>query len=188
MELTVINILIINGAALISVLVYIVIMSFKFGKLIQRIDTIENDVKGLKEKTDELKNDISNIRGSFDAYEKMRLVQKGSPIILTEHGKELLEKSGGQEYINMHADDLYKKFENIDNAFDIQEKARNIIRDEAENKDFSVIKEYLYREGMSFDDLTLVMGIKLRDMVLHKKGMATVHAHADGMVADRKKE
>ena len=119
---------------------------------------------------------LFNIHGRVSKLEGInegQLVKRKSPMSLTKIGKKLLKDSGGGKYLENNKTKLFELFEGTDNAFDIQEKAKNIMRERIEKSDgFDEIKKYLFENGRDIDDIVLVMGLELRDMVLQQKGIA----------------
>ncbi|MYE38064.1 MAG: hypothetical protein F4X82_00905 [Candidatus Spechtbacteria bacterium SB0662_bin_43] len=93
-----------------------------------------------------------------------------SPITLNKEGTETIEKLRGREWLNENIDTLYRKFKNIDDEYDIQEKAREVLLKE-EDKIREDRKKLLYSTGTSIYTLIAVMSIELRDMVIEKKGL-----------------
>ena len=110
---------------------------------------------------------ISELEGA----QKERLATSKSPMSLTDAGKKMLEDSGGKNYIHSHKEVLFDEFSDADTAFDIQERAKSVIRERLDHSDFKEIKEYLYKEGKSVDDIVLVMGLYLRDEALKNKNI-----------------
>ena len=114
---------------------------------------------------------VSKLEGIHGAS----MFEKKSPLSLTETGEKILTESGVKKYIDLHKDGLLKEFEGMKNAFDIQQKAREVIKKEFGKSDFDEAKNYLYNEGKEFDETVVAAGIYLRDIVLeergHKKGV-----------------
>ncbi|MCY4577009.1 MAG: hypothetical protein OXB96_01065 [Candidatus Kaiserbacteria bacterium] len=125
---------------------------------------------------------LFNIQGRLSKLEGVReeqLVAKKSPMTLTEAGERVLKESGGEVYLKSNKDRLVERFTMIKNAFDIQEKAKDIIRQEMQTDSFEKIKEYLFKEGKSADDIELVMGLRLRDVVLESRGIPVQRIDSD---------
>ena len=144
---------------------------FQYGKLHSDVKSLQENFIEYKRKTDKTVEDVAELKGSFNTY---RFIKSDSPIKLTEGGIDLLQNSGGKAYLDKNIEDLYEKFEGIDNEYDIQKKARDIMRDKEHDKNFDAMKKYLYQKGLSFDDLSTVMGVYLRDKVFEKKNMQPV--------------
>ena len=108
---------------------------------------------------------------SLEGFKSGLLVTQQSPLALTETGEKVLEESGGKEYLENNKDRLIEEFSETKSAFDIQEKAKDIIKQEMGKDTFEKIKEYLFQEGKSARDIELVMGLQLRNMVLKNRGI-----------------
>ena len=125
---------------------------------------------------------LYNMQGRVSKLEGAReeqLATKKSPVSLTNAGEKMLEESGGKKYLEINKDELIKEFSDMKNAFDIQEKAKEIIRQKIKESDFEEIKEYLFKEGKGVDDIELVMGLCLRDIVLEKKSISVDKVDTD---------
>ena len=99
---------------------------------------------------------------------------------LADVGTTLLHDSGGKKYIEANRESLLKKFDGINNAFDIQEKAKNVIREKVgETNGLEEIKKYLFNNGKSTEDIVLVMGIELRDTVFKHRNIKIEQVDTD---------
>ena len=98
---------------------------------------------------------------------------KASPIVLNEVGKSIIQDVKGEEWIEDNIDVLYKKFEGIDNRYDIQEKAKEVLlewKDEIREDR----KDLLYSTGTNINMFIAAMALLLRDMVFEKRGYKEV--------------
>ena len=182
-------------ALVVAVAAHLVTWVFFYGKLRADVANIKNELKdgklhadvahlksdmvnvkdGLREvktKTDKLATDFAELKGIFETYEKLKFLKPGSPLKLTENGDTLLSESGGRAYLKNNFSLLFEQFRDIKSAYDIQEKARQIIEAKKDSEEFDGMKDYLYEKGIDFSDLAAVMGVELRDMVLSKKDLA----------------
>ena len=108
------------------------------------------------------------------------LAKEQSPLTLTDVGATLLRDSGGKKYIEDNKETLLKKFDGVNNAFDIQERAKGLIREKIkETNGLEDIKKYLFNNGKSIDDIVLVMGLELRDVVLKYKDISVGQVDTD---------
>ena len=166
-------------SAVIPVVISIVGAVYGYGKFKEKVDNTTKDFSDYKNKVDENVKSIEHLKGSFDTLMKTSIVQKGSPLRLTDTGKKLLEESGGKKLIEKVFDKLLPHFDKIDNAYDIQEKAKDVVK-KIEVKDGIVaVKNYLFATGNSFDDLATAMSIELRDKVLKQKGITVEQIDMD---------
>ena len=95
---------------------------------------------------------------------------KHTPLSLTERGLEVLEESGGKNFINNNKDMLIKRIldKNPPSSLDIQELSESTIISEKDHIEFIPVKEYVYNQGLIFDHVIKVMSIYLRDLALDK--------------------
>ena len=122
---------------------------------------------------------LFNIHGRMSKLEGINegktLAQRGSPMKLTKEGEKLLHDSGGKKYLESNKEVLLREFDETINAFDIQEKAKELIRkkmkENSKSGDINEIKAYLFKEGREINEIVLVMGLELRDIVLNDKGI-----------------
>ena len=166
-------------SVILTVLIHVLAFVFGYGKLRNRVETIEDDLKKYKDKTDQLVKDTSEMHGSFNTFKETQLVTRSSPITLTKAGHGLLKESGGEQFLEKNFDNLLGHFKGINNAYDIQEMAKKVIKDMENKEGFNEIKDYLYQHGREFDDIALVMGILLRDMVLSKRNIPAKQVDTD---------
>lgn len=144
---------------------------FQYGKLHSDVKSLQESFVEYKRKTDKIAEDVAELKGSFHTYQ---FIKSDSPIKLTESGIDLLQNSGGKAYLDKNIEDLCKEFEGIDNEYDIQKRARDIMQDKEHDKNFDAMKKYLYQKGLHFNDLATVMGVYLRDKVFEKKDIQPV--------------
>lgn len=102
------------------------------------------------------------------------LAASSSPTSLTEKGREIASR--------IDADALVKKYmgafdgSKIENAYDIQQEARNWAGDELpkimDDADLTKLKEVAFDSGLSMSLIArVVIGLVLRDAVLKEKGI-----------------
>ena len=151
------------GVVLVSVLIFI----FK---------NVWGDIKELKKTTGKMNNRLASIEAVLPILRGKILGVSDSPMKLTQEGEKVLNGSGCRQYLEDNKENLLKQFDNIKIPFDIEEKARNIIRNSREDMDSYINKDFMHNEGKSFDDVIFVLGIELRDMVLHAKESNNQHS------------
>ena len=128
-------------------------------------------------KLDRIPERVSELEG---VNKGKTLAKTGSPMKLTEEGEKLLNDSGGKKYLKDNESEVLKQFDDVNNAFDIQERAKSVIRKKVgETNGLEDIKKYLFDNGKTADDIILVMGLELRDMVLSDKGVEVEQVDAD---------
>jgi hypothetical protein len=135
------------------------------GKYIEKVDQLEKC---------NFQQRISTLEGSFNARRDIgAYTQTKSPISLNPKGETLLDASGGRMYV----DSNFQKFmEEVDvqqpkSSYDIQELSKRVIKAHAGTDDFTTLKEYIFKEGIELEVLTVVLGIYLRDKILEEKNI-----------------
>lgn len=145
-----------------------------------------------REKVDQLEKidgqkRLSTLEGQFTALQNQlsilqqnsptNYVQSHSPMKLTENGESLLERSGMKKYIDDNFNNLYAEIQNRlsdkgndYSAYDVQEVATEVIKAQADGKDFIPIKDFAFAEGLVLDNIQLVGGIYLRNKALENLG------------------
>ena len=93
--------------------------------------------------------------------------------------KKVLNDSGGKEYLERNKDTLLGEFDDIETMFDLQERAKELVREKIKEGGFDAIKEYLFKEGRDTDEIVSVMGLALRNMVFEHKGISIENVSAN---------
>lgn len=159
-----------------------IILSIASGLLIfwGKFSSAETEIKNLKDKVGELEKRLNETCEKL-AKEEGRserdrahddLTQRESPISLSDKGKALLLDSGGQTYIETNRENLIQAIRdrNPQSAYDVQEFAKQVIREKSSEPNFIPIKNYLYTQGLDLDRAVTVLGIQLRDVALPALG------------------
>ena len=130
---------------------------------------IKQDIRDIKQSITTITTTISN-NDNIGEY-----ALGHSPRQLTEKGKELLANSGCKLYLYRHfKEDLYKEFEGIDTAWEVQRKATRVVIEKIQDdkdKDIEPIHQFVFDNGLSLNNIIVVMSIELRNMVLNEKGI-----------------
>ena len=142
------------------VLVQIISFTVWLSKIGQKVEGMRKKCEGY----DMLIERVATMEGRMEPY-----VKRESPLVLTEKGEKVLEKSGAKKYIESNKENLIKGFEHIDIPLDIQEKAKHVMNEKL--REDNAIKDYVFREGEDMDNLAMVAGIELRDIVFAYKGI-----------------
>jgi len=137
-------------------------------------------VSNLEKEVDKLRTEVKEIRDKAIACEtslreREPLARRKSPVSLTDRGTSVLQDSGAKKFINDNFEELMRKVNesNPQTSYDVQERAREIVESLSNDVRINTMKDYLFKEGMDFSDLALVMGIYLRDKILENKGWKT---------------
>ena len=131
-------------------------------------DDLKSDIQMVCSRIDDLRKDVVD---RMMRLENIKIIEEKSPAQLTATGQTLLRKSGGLDYITRHQQDLSGQFDGVDDPFEIQEKARQLIREKIVNKEFAVDTHYLYEKAKTIDEVVLAVGTELRDVIFRIKGM-----------------
>lgn len=156
---------------IISTLLAFLVSSIRIGVYKNKVDNACNDVQEMKKELKEVRDMAISCTTSLK--EREPLVRKKSPIELSDRGKIVLAESGGRAFIDNNYAELRSKLEEKkpETAYDIQEAAKAVVEEIKEDKRLNPIKEYLFKEGMAIEEIMVVLGIYLRDMVLHERGI-----------------
>ena len=158
-----------SGYLWLLVLVHFIGFGVWAGKISTKVNKIDTVVEKIVEKLDAIADRVSMLEG---IYEGKALAKEQSPLTLTEVGRTLLHDSGGKKYIEDNKESLLQEFRDVDNAFDIQERAKDVMREKIrETNGLADIKTYLFTNGKSVEDIVLVVGLELRDVVFAHKGI-----------------
>ena len=119
--------------------------------------------------------------------ERGPLLQRQSPVSLTERGSRFLEDSGGKEFVDNNFGELLGIVDTMQpkTAYDVQEDSRQTIEALRDDERLNSIKEYLFKDGSTLEEVFSVMSIYLRNKVLtHKNWNVEDIDHQEGTVAD----
>lgn len=170
---TMITLTIVLSSGIVSAIVTLLTFFFTFGQYKQKVDSNQKLVEKISDKISELSDRISRLEGGIDRDRApSEYIKKQSPLGLTDKGKSLLLDSHGKDYIDTNKDMPIKaiKSKNPKTAYDVQELAREIIKNHSNNDDFNLVKDFIYKQGLSLDTVIDVMGIYLRDIALPTLG------------------
>jgi len=147
--------------------------SYKFGKLEQRIDHLEEDNKDEKKELRELGKSVAEIKGQLSVNNPAAYVQRKSPVTMNERGEKLLKDSGGDDFISSNKNELFEKIKTIGykTAYDVQENTKIVINSYKNDERFIKLKDYAFKEGVDLEIITLVLAIRLRDLFLQEIGL-----------------
>jgi len=162
----------------ISIIVLLVRFAYKQGQADEKISSIETTVTDTSHKVDGLGRKLTSIisyLGTRDS-KAMAVINSGSPMELTDLGQDLLNASGGKEFVESHLDGLLQLIEKDSpkTGLDVENAAKGIIVDVSDNSDFRQIKNFIYNNpsykdiDVSLATLATVIGIFLRDFYLEK--------------------
>lgn len=126
---------------------------------------------------DEIRPDLKDVRERFFVLEgkTANMFQTASPVELLAKGKEFLEKTGLEAYIDAHFDQFFAYCsENLKmkTAYDIQNSIFDYFETVELEKEFEkTLKEFAYQEGISLDVARRIGAIYLRNRTLERLKM-----------------
>lgn len=149
------------------------VVSIRIGKYVNKLDNACTDVGDLKKEMKEIRDKA--VAAETLLKERGPLTKTKSPISLTERGQKVLADSGGQKFIDDNYVDFKSQIESKkpETSYDVQEMAKAVVEGLREDVRFNPLKEYLFKEGLSVEDIVSVLGIYLRDRVLADKEWKT---------------
>jgi hypothetical protein len=144
-----------------SALTAFAIVAYRMGRYSEKIDQLEKC---------NLNQRLSKLEGQFE--QSAPLTRRKSPVSLSDRGMKVLLDSGGKAFVDENFEHLHKTIEakKPETAYDVQEIAKSVIASLKDDSRINPMKDYLFKEGMTIDDLFVVLGVYLRDKVLQAKG------------------
>jgi hypothetical protein len=145
-------------------------------RLDQRVKHLEEGMKeGIKSLEEKIKAvDLRERMMAAETLLKERapsVTKRKSPLSLTERGSSLLVDSGAERFVDEHFDELMEGVNRLNpkTAYDIQEDAKKVIEGLQADDRINPIKEFLFEDGSTLEELVAVMGIYLRDKILAQR-------------------
>jgi len=132
----------------------------------EKVNHLEKEVEKLRTEMKEIRDKAIACETSLK--EREPLTKRKSPVVLTDRGNKVLTDSKGNEFIDTNYTELKKAVEatNPQNSYDIQEASRKVVEGLKDDQRINQVKEYLFKEGMEFNEIVEVLGIYLRDKIL----------------------
>jgi len=176
MDNTTVTVIIFVVNIVIAVAVSFITTSLKIGEYKNKVDNLETTVGkdehgGLRKTVGEINNKVISCETTL--REREPLTKRKSPVSLTDRGEHFLNDSGGKKFIDDNFTELLTKINETDakTAYDIQEASKEVLEPLREDTRLVPLKEYLFKDGSSLDDIFTVMSVYLRDKVLKEKQM-----------------
>ena len=148
----------------------------KFENINSKFENINSRFENINSRLEKINVRLAGIEAVMPMLKKKALGMSGSPMRLTEEGEKVLNSSGCRQYLEDNKEDLLRQFDDIKTPFDVEEKAKDIIRSSRKDMDRYIDKDFMHDDGKSFDDVVFVLGIELRDMVLHAREESSQHS------------
>ncbi|MEA1937051.1 MAG: hypothetical protein U9N04_02985 [Patescibacteria group bacterium] len=142
---------------------------FLYKSLKDQIKDLDEDVKKLSEKVISIDNRVYYMEGRLEE----NYIKSASPMTLTEKGTEVLIESKAKEIVKMHKQEILNKIladPKPMNAYDAQEKTKEIIREMKDDSMFLSIKEYAFQKGINLYVILDIIAIYFRKFVLEELG------------------
>ncbi len=143
----------------------------KLKGLITTDERLEGKIDGIDSKVGKIDGRVANIEGRMG----IGYTAASSPIRLTPKGEEILIESGAKAIVDKE-DNKNEIFNKIiaepkpTNAYDAQEKTKQIIKALANESMFVPVKNYAFQKGVELDVVLNIISIYFRDFVLEKLG------------------
>lgn len=133
------------------------IVAFRMGRYTEKVDQLEK----------------CNLNTRLSTLEGKQLTKRNSPVDLTDYGKTVLDNSAGKTFIDDNYQELKEKVElsNPQTSYDIQEESRKVIEVLKDDIRLNTVKEFLFKEGMEWENIVEVLGIYLRNLILEEKNI-----------------
>jgi len=160
---------------------------FKFGRVLEKLDGIEQNVAYLKERVSEHHEDIAKIKTILISKYNVAFSifsMKSSPRKLNANGEKLFNAANGESFLNENKDALFKFIKDSKPlaALDVEAAALAACQSFVPLPAFTPFKEFVYNEsswtlenGNKYDitisDICFVLSLRLRDMYLKEIGV-----------------
>lgn len=166
------------SSCIVSAICTVAIMLFYTGKYIEKIHFLEKIHEKHDVKICELSNILAKLEGGIDR-DRALFIKRESPLNLTEPGKEVLNKSGGKNFIDLNQEKLIESIKNRvpKTAYDVQEISKLVITECTNIDEFNVIKNYLYASGLDIELMIEMLSLYLRDLALKELGFKVTDIH-----------
>lgn len=161
------------SSGFVSGLVTFLIILLYVGKYREKVDRHDKDNERLNQQILDISKNLSKLEGLIENNKSSNIyIARKSPLNLTDKGKALLIDSTGKDYIDLRINEFLKeiKKKSPKTAYDVQELSIQLVERRTKSDEFNNIKEFSFRQGLSLDTLTQVLGIYLRDILLEKLG------------------
>ena len=133
------------------------------------IKDLDRDIEKLDKKISFIDNRVSYIEGSL----KVGYTKSVSPTILTEKETDVLIESGAKEIVDTNKQKILDEIladPKPTNAYDVQEKTREVIEEMRDDPIFLPIKDYAFQKGINLYAILGIIAVYFRDFVLEELG------------------
>lgn len=148
--------------------------ALKLGRLLQRVDHLDEDNKETKKDVKDLGKSVTKCETLLSINKKETYGISQSPVSLNTRGKEVLDESKAMAVITTNQTDLIQKIKElgVSTAYDVQENSLKVLTKLAEEKDARMngLKEYAFQKGIDLEIVLWVTALALRDIALPELG------------------
>ena len=135
---------------------------------------VDADRKSFKKFMERIGRDISALRDELRTYfleERRPLIRPGSPLELTEYGKEISKELSGETWASTISGSVTDKLRDSD-AYEIQQFCFGFVESaEYSDEERTLIREIAYRHGLTEGNILRILAIEIRDKVLEAAGL-----------------
>jgi hypothetical protein len=159
-----------NWIALVGVILSVGFIIFAGGRVIERVDNIKDEI-------DELKPDVKMIpliKEKVDVLWASRYTEPGSPMVLTETGRKILQDSKIENFTAEYYNEILNKVKdrNSKNSYQAQEALLEIMRDYKNNEICkSKLENAAFTAGVDVDTVLLVGAVNIRNKIINDLNM-----------------
>lgn len=130
--------------------------------------------QGIFDDWDGLLDKVNEIYDKVIGEEEEALAASSSPVSLTARGQEVADQINAKALVEKYIEQI--DFSEVENAYDIQHKARNWAGEELpkimDAEDLTRLKNVAFETGLSISLIArTVIGLMIRDAVLKEKGI-----------------
>lgn len=146
------------------------------GEYKNKVDNLETTLG--KDEHGGLRKTVGDVRDRIIACEAVvnergPLTKKKSPVSLTDRGISFLQHSGGEKFVDDNFNELLESVNKLNpsTAYDVQEDAKKVVEALKDDARLDPLKEFLFKDGSTLEELFTVMSIHLRDKILKHKNL-----------------
>jgi hypothetical protein len=160
--------------AILGVLIWIARRIFDLGKIVQRLDTVEKDVKSVKTEVKKTGKDLAErIDNLMLTIAQSGLTESHSPRQLTSEGERILKSSGINDVVDSKFNVIVSKVRSLnpENAYRAEKATIDVVRELGKDPTIKdAVEEGAFNSGSLVDVVLFVGAIYIRDRVLKELG------------------
>jgi hypothetical protein len=145
-------------------------------KNINRVeDNLDKKITKIEDNIDEIRKDLAYVKGALEVRDL--LIQKNSPISLTEMGEQIREEYKFDDIISVNWDKILSEIDlaKLQNPYDVQEYCISTSFLEPTKffteKDVNELKIVAFKSGLTFMSVARAMGVLIRDAYFKYKNI-----------------